>query len=223
MEVSPQSLWEQTSHSMQKAHRDTTEQSPHQIYAHMHEQPQKNNMDFSLKTYTGLTLYSPNSTFCPKMMEIEPFKHVSPQHVSHIHPCLHINAHTHTHTWASDNREKLKIVQEPDDPKAPKPSNRTSTSIYIFFSFLFFILGLFSLQTLNVFSREQRCCRGTNRLFCQIAKNFKVCLTCTLGRPALGVSSHWDLGMSLKSTTCIYTINIQRSLRFAESYMAPLN
>ncbi len=95
-----------------------------------------------------------------------------------------------------------------------------------FWSFLsFFFSSLLSFQTLNFLAGVPRCCRGTNRLFCQIAKNFKVCLTCTLGRPAVGARgvSHWDLRTGLKSTVCIYTINIQRSSHFAYFYMAPLN
>lgn len=66
---------------------------------------------------------------------------------------------------------------------------------------------LFSIQTHDFLPRVQRCCRGTNRLFCQIAKNFKVCLTCTLGRPALGVStSHTETWGRVLKALCVSTL-----------------
>ncbi len=72
---------------------------------------------------------------------------------------------------------------------------------------VFFFPGLFSFQTLNFWARVQPCCQGTNSLFCQIAKNFKVCLTCTLGRPALGASaSHTETWGWVLKAPCVSTL-----------------
>ena len=82
---------------------------------------------------------------------------------------------------------------------------------FFFFSFLVFSFFLprspFSFHTLSFLARVRRCCRGTNRLFCKIAQNFKVCLTCTLGRPAVGASvSHTETWGRVLKAPCVSTL-----------------
>lgn len=131
-----------------------------------------------------------NVTFRPDviMLDIhEGFHHCCPYVVCKEPTVIQLNksAVTHTHT------DMFTSLLHPPSPPPELP-------------FPLFLTGLFFIETLEFFPRVQRCCRGTNRLFCQIAKNFKVCLTCTLGRPALGVrTSHTETWGRVLKAPCI--------------------
>lgn len=117
----------------------------------------------------------------------------------------HWGTHTHRDTHTRGSKQLCGESGMPPQPPIPSTRVSSSTCFCLFFPFFFFSPSLFSFQTLN-FS-VQRCCWGANRLFCQIAANFKVCLTCTLGRPALGASeSHTETWGRVLKAPCVSTL-----------------
>lgn len=94
--------------------------------------------------------------------------------------------------WGDSGSRHLHNLPYPPPPQSPLPLGLFSPRSFLF------SLSLFPFPL---------CYRGTNRLFCQIAKNFKVCLTCTLGRPALGASvSHAETWGRVLKAPCVSTL-----------------
>ena len=94
-------------------------------------------------------------------------------------------------------------VCTPNFPASTLPS--PLPDVFYSFFFLLVFLSFFSFNFLT--AGVKKCCRSTNRHFCQNPKNFKVCLTYTLGRPTLGArESHAEtLGRVLKAL-CVSTL-----------------
>ena len=123
-------------------------------------------------------------------------------------PCIPEDQTTKTTLWGFWDQ----MPPPPPPPPLDFPLSPTFLGFFFFFfSFLVFSFFLprspFSFHTLSFLARVRRCCRGTNRLFCKIAQNFKVCLTCTLGRPAVGASvSHTETWGRVLKAPCVSTL-----------------